>query len=121
MNPETVLSQNAYVKGLAVELPFFKFTYLKMDGRKAETLSSQDRIGIQTTRERAYTRRTATSSAMPQGATITTLGADPLVSRAAVVHELYYGRPSAEASFSLSGLGYSSPAPPRAGYIDLVV
>jgi hypothetical protein len=79
------------MKGIAVELPFVKIKYVKVDGgdtarsKSARTIDltvpSQERTPISTSRM-IVTRQ----------AEVTTLGIDPMISNASVIHELTYGR-----------------------------
>jgi hypothetical protein len=79
------------MKGIAVELPFVKFKYVKVDGgdtarsKSARTIDltvpSEERIPI-----------TASRLIVTREAEVTTLGIDPMISYASVIHELAYGR-----------------------------
>lgn len=100
---EKISSQIPTMKGISVDLPFFRFRYVKVedDSQQQSTASArypENRIQLQETggaqspelREDLSAR--AIKVEYTQRAEVTTLGSDPLVSKASVIHELVYGR-----------------------------
>jgi hypothetical protein len=91
MDAENVFSRGGTMKGLAVELPFFKFKYLKIEGNASEQ-TSQSRIDTVVDKQLEQKPLARTKIEFVQTPQITTLGVDPMVSSASVIHELAYGR-----------------------------
>jgi len=79
------------MKGIAVELPFVKFRYVKVDRGVTEKPKTTKTIDLTVPNEE---KPSVTSSRLivSRNAEITTLGVDPMISQASVIHELTYGR-----------------------------
>jgi len=79
------------MKGIAVELPFVKFKYVKVDKGESEKSKAARTVDLTVPGE---TRVSSAPSRLiiTKEAEITTLGLDPMISNAAVIHELAYGR-----------------------------
>lgn len=79
------------MKGIAVELPFVKFKYVKVDG--GDTVKPKSaRTNDLTVPSEERTPITASRVIVTRQAEVTTLGIDPMISNASVIHELTYGR-----------------------------
>lgn len=92
MDPENLLSRAFYMKGMAVDLPFVKFRYLKVQGEvsgQAAQRSKVDRVSAKQEERRSLSRVRMEFLPSP---TIKSLGLDPMVSSVSVIHELAYGR-----------------------------
>jgi len=79
------------MKGIAVEFPFVKFKYVKVDWGEPEKSKSAKTIDVTIPRKQnppAALSRVIIS----KKAEVTTLGMDPMISNASVIHELTYGR-----------------------------
>jgi hypothetical protein len=79
------------MKGIAVEFPFVKFKYVKVDWGELEKSKSAKTIDVTIPRKQnppAALSRVIIS----KKAEVTTLGMDPMISNASVIHELTYGR-----------------------------
>jgi hypothetical protein len=82
------------MKGISLDLPFIKFRYVKVDKNEPENagpLRISDRSDYSEDTSSLNTRRIVYTSQ----AQVTTLGLDPMVSSASVIHELVYGRTEA--------------------------
>lgn len=94
------------VKGIAVDLPFCRFRYVTIEGDSGRDSTSNTKAtalprfhGEVERREPPVRRIEYTPPAQ-----VTTLGADPLVSNASVIHEIFFGR-----------MREASPGPARGG------
>ncbi|MBN2298939.1 MAG: hypothetical protein JXM72_10115, partial [Deltaproteobacteria bacterium] len=93
-------SQVPNMKGIAVDLPFFRFRYVKVQDDSQKQDQSQGTVKAQsqgTVKARSlegigdFSGR-AMRVEYTRPAEVSTLGLDPLVSSASVIHELVYGR-----------------------------
>jgi hypothetical protein len=90
---EDQFSQYPSMKGIAVELPFFSFKYVKVDKGQAEQSRSSSSKAIDLIVPDEETPLTVPSRVMvSRRSEVTTLGMDPMISNASVIHELTYGR-----------------------------
>lgn len=88
---EDQFSQYPSMKGIAVELPFIKFKYVKVD--RGETENSRSAKTIDLTVPNGQTPLIApTRVVVSRQAEVTTMGIDTMISDASVIHELTYGR-----------------------------
>lgn len=92
MDHENTLSQASYMKGVSVDTPWFKFKYVKIKGAASDQTSQRNFVdNVAPTREEQISaRQIRTEIVYPARAE--TMGVDPMVSNAAVIHELAYGR-----------------------------
>jgi hypothetical protein len=88
---EDQFSRYPNVKGIAVEFPFVKFKYVKVDGGDTARPKSARTIDLAVPSEER-TPITASRLIVTRQAEVTTLGIDPMISNASVIHELTYGR-----------------------------
>jgi hypothetical protein len=99
MKTAKMASQLSYMKGLSLDLPFARLRYLKIEGKASNRNQSAQKPDslipdIKDSRLQGSIRTDNVTS--PE---IPTLGHDPMVSKASVIHELAYGR--IEANISL--------------------
>lgn len=88
---EELSAQHPTFRGISVELPFVKFKYVKVDSAQSDASKNTRKIGVSVPAEGgsiSVLPRTIVS----REAQVTTLGIDPMVSYASVIHELTYGR-----------------------------
>lgn len=92
MNQENTLSQASYMKGVSVDTPWFKLKYVKIKGAASDQTSRRTHIDNVAPRreEKIVASKIKTEFVSPARAD--TMGVDPMVSSAAVIHELAYGR-----------------------------
>jgi hypothetical protein len=88
---EDLSTQYPSIRGIAVELPFVKFKYVKIDKVQPENTRNTRQIDVTVPSE---SRSPAAVSRMvvSDEAEVTTLGLDTMISYASVLHELTYGR-----------------------------
>ena len=79
------------MKGIAIELPFVKFKYVKVDWGEPEKSKCAKTVDI-TIPKKANPPAVISRVSISSKAEVTTLGMDPLISYASVIHELTYGR-----------------------------
>ena len=92
MDPENLLSRAFCMKGVAVDLPFVKFRYLKVQGEVSGQAAQRRKVeSVSAKQEERRSLSRVRMEFLPPPA-IKTLGLDPMVSRASVIHELAYGR-----------------------------
>ncbi len=93
------------MKGLALELPFLKLKYLKVQGNGPRTTTGNsiapDQGEIYTAAKQLYVPAFNSLAVSPQ---VTTMGPDPMKSRPSVLHELEYGRMSTNTGYNPSGV-----------------
>lgn len=92
---EDLSAQYPSMKGIAVELPFVKFKYVKVEQAQSDKPKYSKQIDLTVPSE----NRTLTSASrvmVTREAEVTTLGMDTMISFASVIHELAYGRISAD-------------------------
>jgi hypothetical protein len=106
------------MKGISVDLPFIKFRYVKVDKNSSNepeeakplrisdnSLPSEDTAALNT-RRIIYTKQ----------AEVSTMGMDPMVSNASVIHELVYGRSESTSTFTRTSLSYPAASYTAASY-----
>jgi|SRR5208283_1299751 len=79
------------MKGIAIELPFVKFKYVKVDWGGPEKSKSAKSIDV-TIPSKTNPPAALSRVIISREAEVTTLGMDPMISYASVIHELTYGR-----------------------------
>lgn len=108
------------MKGIAVELPFVKFKYVKVDRGESDKpkpsktidLAGQSSLGQPVASTRLIVTREAE---------ITTLGLDPMISNASVIHELAYGRIESPQAYQQQAASYPAVPEPASHSLDLVI
>lgn len=87
------------LQGMSVDLPFVKFRYVKMENRSSALWPPAARrvdTTIPSSVESAVSTRISGHITVGQEAKAVSMGMDPIVSFASVVHELAYGRISSD-------------------------
>lgn len=109
------------MKGVALDTPLFKFRYVKVQGNVNEQASSRPRVDDVTPKrdEKIASARIKTTYVIP--AQISTMGLDAMVSSAAVIHELAYGRMAASATPVRPDAGYDLRGEFPAARLNIVV
>ena len=85
-------SQVPNMKGIAVDFPFFRFRYVKVQDDSQKQVQSQIKVKTPSLERVENSSPRAIKVEYTRPAEVTTLGIDPLVSSASVIHELVYGR-----------------------------
>ena len=97
MPGENPFSQVPDLKGISVELPFCSFKYVKVQRNFSEKSDVEQCVTKPPVRARQPAPATAQSRViLTRAAEVTTFGMDPMVSQAAVIHELAHGRIASE-------------------------
>jgi hypothetical protein len=96
------------VKGIAVDLPFCRFRYVTMESDPGKGSVSGDKPAVVSRPGGRIGQRQSSVRRIEyvRPAEVTTLGVDPLVSSAAVIHELSFGRISADFTGSMKRRDY---------------
>lgn len=96
------------VKGIAVELPFCRFRYVAIEGDSGRSAISGSKAAAPPRPYDEVEKRQPPVRKIEYvpPAQVTTLGADPLVSSASVIHELLFGRIRSVASSPPGGGEY---------------
>ena len=121
------ISRYPSMKGISVDLPFIKFRYVKLDKNESEeskplritdnSVQSEDVSNVSSLNVRriVYTKE----------AEVTTMGLDPMVSQASVIHELVYGRTESASPFtrtaSYPATSYAAVKEPLSHSLDIIV
>ena len=80
------------MKGIAVDLPFCRFRYVKILNDSQKQVRSDSTVQIAPAENTQGTNSKSIRIDYTKPAETTTLGIDPMVSFASVIHELSYGR-----------------------------
>ncbi len=111
------------MKGIAVELPFLRFKYVNIKGSPSQKTYSDNKVSVLPSSEKLCQQtepiRINYTQAEPEE--ISSLGIDPMVSSASVIHELAYGRPAKKTQVSGSVQEYPVPREFRRHDLDIVV
>jgi hypothetical protein len=121
MDAENIGSQSAYMKGVSVDTPLFKFRYLKVQGNASNQTTQKRRVNDVIPHREEKRQPSAIKVQYVQAPVIETMGLDPMVSSAAVIHELAYGRQQDTTGLARPDSGYvlsSENVPVR---LDLIV
>ncbi len=108
------------MRGIAVELPFVKFKYVRVDRSEQERPRYTKQIEAKITSE-SKTPQTASRMIVPREAEVTTFGIDPMISSASVIHELTYGRIDMPRAYSRQAAGYPAPALDQGHSLDILI
>jgi hypothetical protein len=117
---EDQISGYPIVKGIAVELPFVKFKYVKIDGGDTAKPKSSKTINL-TVPSEERTPIAASRVIVTREAEVTTLGIDPMVSNASVIHELTYGRIEDQQSYTQQALSYPTVFASSSHSLDIII
>jgi hypothetical protein len=118
---EDQLSRYPTMKGIAVELPFIKFKYVKVDRNNPENARPLRQISTTIPYDKQSTPAvSAPRIIFSRQAEITTLGMDPMVSSASVIHELTYGRIEVSTDYS-QAISYPAVKEPTPHSLDVVI
>jgi hypothetical protein len=118
---EDQFSRYPSMKGIALELPFMKFRYVKVVSDKPEDTSNSRQISTTIPYDDQPTPVvSAPRLILSRPAEVTTLGMDPMVSSASVIHELTYGRSEASMSFS-QAVSYPAVKEPAPHSLDIII
>ena len=109
------------MKGIALDTPFFRFRYVKVQDESQKQVQSQTAAQVETSRRTEQSSPRAIKVSYIKPAEVTTLGMDPLVSSASVIHELVYGRISGYSGETKPGPNYPVPREYISPSLDIIV
>lgn len=92
MDPENLVSRAFCMKGMAVDLPFVKFRYLKVQGEVSGQAAQRRKVDSVSAKQEERRSLSRVRMEFQPPSAIKSLGLDPMVSSASVIHELAYGR-----------------------------
>lgn len=115
------LSQIGTTNGMAVELRLGTSKYV--DGLNGQNKKTSDENAVVAVPSRSDDKARATPITIDYTSTYssTSLGMDPMVSQASVIHELAYGRIGTFIPKAAGGTGYPIPRDSSTHYLDVVV
>lgn len=118
---ENAFSQVPNMKGISLDLPFFRVRYVKIQGDQQRQVQSDSSVQTarSTNNNEIISRPVKVQYVEP--AQVTTLGLDPMVSNASVIHELVYGRITGESPAMKMDAEYPLPKEYSPPSLDLVV
>jgi hypothetical protein len=106
MDAENISSQAAYMKGVSLDTPLIKYRYVKAKGNSSNQTTQKRRVDdVIPNRERESQPHVVKAQFVKTPA-IETMGLDPMVSSAAVIHELAYGRTRVASTLPRPDSGY---------------
>jgi hypothetical protein len=108
------------MRGIALELPFVKFKYVRVDRSEQERPKYTKQIEAKNSSE-GKPPQIPSRMIMTREAEVTTFGMDPMVSSAAVIHELTYGRTDMPRAYSRQAADYPAPARAQGISLDIVI
>jgi hypothetical protein len=117
---ENDFSRYPTVKGFAVELPFVKFKYVKVDGGDTARPKSARTIDL-TVPSEENTPIPSSRLIVTREAEVTTWGIDPMISNASVIHELAYGRIQDQQVYMQQTLSYPAVLEPSPHSLDIFI
>ncbi len=85
-------SQVPNMKGISLDLPFFRVRYVKIQNDQHRQVQSENGIHLADAQRSEEIPSRPVRIQYVEPAPVTTLGLDPMVSNASVIHELVYGR-----------------------------
>ncbi|MBN2297953.1 MAG: hypothetical protein JXM72_05140 [Deltaproteobacteria bacterium] len=116
-----VFSQVPNMKGISLDLPFLRVRYVKIQGDQQKQVQSDGRIQVaDSSRNEEFISRPVRVQYV-EPAQVTTLGLDPMVSNASVIHELVYGRITDESTDIRLDAEYPAPKEYFPPSLDLIV
>jgi len=106
MDAEYIGSHAPYTPGASIDIPVLKSQYLKVQGNISAPSSRKH--GLNDVLKASGERPTpeGVKAIYVKTPTIETMGLDPMISSAAVIHELAYGRKTETANLAKAGNGY---------------
>jgi hypothetical protein len=117
---EDQFSQYPTMKGIALELPFVKFKYVKVDRGETEKPKNARIIDLTVPSEEKAPISYASRVIVTKEAEVTTLGIDPMISKASVIHELAYGRIETAQDYNLAA-SYAASYEPSQHSLDIII
>lgn len=108
------------MKGITVDLPFVKFKYVKVDRVENEKPKTARTIDLAVPGE-VKPSITPSRLIVTREAEITTLGLDPMISNASVIHELAYGRIDSQQVYQQQASSYPAAFKPQTHSLDFIV
>jgi len=96
MPGENSFSHVPDLKGISVELPFCRFKYVKVQRSFTEKTETEQCVKSPVPARHHAGGITGSRVILARPAEITTLGVDPMISQASVIHELTHGRITGE-------------------------
>ncbi len=111
------------VKGIAVDLPFCRFRYVAIEGDSGRSSISDSKAAALPRPHDEMEKREPPVRRIEYAppAQVTTLGSDPLVSSASVIHELFFGRMRAVSPGTPGWSGYPALKEEAPHALDLYV
>ncbi|MCD6570051.1 MAG: hypothetical protein J7L53_05050 [Deltaproteobacteria bacterium] len=121
MRTDKIAAQHLYMKGVALDLPFLRLRYIKIQGNPPnKSLYTQKTSSfIPNIKNRKLPANLSINNVIPPE--IPTLGPDPIISKASVIHELAYGRIRVGARLSREGTSYPTQDICRYPTLDIIV
>lgn len=116
---EDLSTQYPSIKGIALELPFVKFKYVKVDSIQSERSRNTKRIDV-TVPSEDRAPITASRMIVSREAEVTTLGIDGMISYASVIHELTFGRIDAAQEYPRT-FSYPAVSEPSSHSLDMII
>jgi hypothetical protein len=108
------------MKGIAVELPFVKFKYVKVDNADTAQTKSAKITDLTVSGEERLPSA-ASQVIVRRQAEVTTLGIDPMISKASVIHELFYGRIEDRQDYPQQTSSYPAAFEPSPHSLDIFI
>lgn len=121
MDQENIFSQASYLKGVSVDTPWFKFKYLKVKGAASDQTAQRTPIDNVVPKREEKINATTIKTEIVYPARAETMGVDPMVSSAAVIHELAYGRQQEPLRLPRSEAGYYRTENPASSQLSVIV
>lgn len=121
MDAENIGSHAPYTLGASADAPLWKSRYLKVQGNISSQTSRKYSVDdVIPTREDTWPQG-GIETAYITTPVIETMGMDPMISSAAVIHELAYGRTSITKSLVRTDTGYMMQGSYLPVQLDLIV
>lgn len=111
------------MKGIAVELPLLRYKYVNARGSQSQITSSENKVSVLPSSEKfsRHAEPIRVNYTQTGPAAVSSLGIDPMVSSASVIHELAYGRISFKTQTPGSDREYPVPREYRRHDLDIIV
>lgn len=114
-------SQVPNMKGIALDFPFFRVRYVKIQGDQQKQVQPENRVKTATAENYNQSSSKTLSISYTKPAEVTTLGLDPLVSNASVIHEIFCGRIQGSAGVLKDHAQYPEPKEYISPSLDIIV
>lgn len=118
---ENDFSQVPNMKGIALDFPFCRFRYVKIQGDQNNQVQPESKVRTAPPVTREYSSPRAMTVSYTRPAEMTTLGIDPMVSYASVIHELSFGRIEGHSGVPRAETTYPVSRQPDRHYLDIIV